>query len=248
MSKDFTIRLLSAGILLYSLMFYSNVLASSADQINAEILSNVWYSTTTINAGDTISIYAGFQNHSENNFSGTAAFYVDDLEIKKIDFTSNSKSLIKLEAQYKVVAGSHIVQVKILNVNNLLETETEKKDLIATQPATKETSLEQVMSVANKVTDTANHYADTLANYVESFKTPTQNSLDSVVKANTLIPNQNLQGEVLGISTKNIPIIKNSASNSPFLNPIIDLAVFFIKHWVWVLFAILLFILYLIFT
>lgn len=287
MSKSFLSRLFIAGMLVFSFGFCANALAQTAsatDLINAEILSNVWYSTTApINQGDTINIYAGFQNHSLKNLSGTAGFYVDDLEIKKVDFTASPKSLIKLETKYTAVTGSHKAQVKILDikeiqdsetatlsVDNLLAKETEKKDFSVVEPQlTQEAVLEKVANIANTVVNKGNQYADTLANYMESLKTPTENSPDSagvltnvVNTAKNLVPSQNknqekVQGEVLGASTEYIPDTSNTSdtSNTPnkqkgfsFYNPLIDIAVFLIHQWVWVLTAILLFILYLIFT
>ncbi len=251
--------------------------ASATDLINAEILSNVWYSTTApINEGDTINIYAGFQNHSLKNLSGIAGFYVDDLEIKKIDFTASPKSLIKLETKYTAVAGDHKAQVKILDiketqgnetttlsVDNLLAKETEKKDFSVIKiQLTQEAVLEKVDNIGNNIVNKGNQYADKLANYVESLKTPTESSSDSTGvftnitnTAKNLIPNQNknqekVQGEVFGASTENIPApaTKNILQKLPFYNPLLDLIIFLIHQWIWVLAVILLFILYLIFT
>ena len=54
--------------------------------INARILPTVWYSSLSVNDGDSIKIYAGIQNNSGINFIGTASFLVDDKEISKVSF------------------------------------------------------------------------------------------------------------------------------------------------------------------
>ena len=116
--------------------------------------------------------------------------------------------------------------------------------------------MEKVAGVANVVVNTGNQYAETLANYVESFKTtPIENKQDSARQdlADLAEINQNeVQGKVLSASIENIeeviPVVKNSSNESPFYNPLIDVAVFLIHQWVWVLGGILLFIIFLKFT
>jgi len=90
--------------------------SSTTELINAEILSDVWYSTTTINENDSINIYAGFQNHSPKNLSGTVGFFINDLQIATTDFVASPKSLIKLETDYKTVRGEYTIQVKVLDI------------------------------------------------------------------------------------------------------------------------------------
>ena len=99
----------------FSIKAFAQV-SSSTELINAEILTNIWYSTTTVSENDNISIYAGFQNHSTKNLSLTAGFFVDDIQISKADYVASPKSLIKLETKYTAIRGSHTSQIKILDI------------------------------------------------------------------------------------------------------------------------------------
>jgi len=258
MPKGYILRLFFGGMLFFVFFgFYSNTFAQTAsttETINAEILSDVWYSETIISEKDIINIYVGFQNHSDKNLSGTAGFYVDDVEIAKSEFTAGPKSLIKLEAPYTAVGGNHKVQVKILSIkessiSNLLSSESEKKSLDVKYEITKEVVLAKAENIANVVVNTANTYADKLANYVESLKTPTENSssdsnlafVSSVDKG--LVSSQNsTKGAVLGTSTKNIP--ENNKKPFSFYNSFLDVLIFLIHKWVWIVTAVFLLIIY----
>ncbi len=249
-------RVVSVIVLFWVLFFgfYSIVSAqtpSSNILLNASILSNVWYSTTTINKKDTINIYAGFQNHSTINLSGTAGFYVDDLEINKIKFTSSPKSLVKLESPYTAVSGNHSVQVKILEVhsssdisismNSLQALESEKKGLNVKYEITNEVIIDKATDIANNVVNTIDKYASNLASTVESMKTPFEKTAKNQISSQ--IPKQ---GVILGTSTKAIAPSTNTEGFS-FYNLCMDILAFLIRKWIWVCTAILFFILYMTF-
>lgn len=143
-----------------------------------------------------------------------------------------------------VKTADHVIEVKILNIK-----EIEVKKPI---PEVVKTPMEKVTDTANTVVGTANQLTNKLADYVESFKTPAENAT-SLTKTNLLTDTVSLdknQEKVLGVSTENIPApaTKNILQKLPFYNPLLDLVAFLIHQWVWVLAAILLFILYLIFT
>jgi len=247
--------LFSLGILLFLFFgFYTNVFAqttSTVQTINAEILSNVWYSTTKINEGNTINIYAGFQNYSDLNLSGTAGFYVDDLEINKIKFDSNSKSLIKLETPYTAISGNHSVQVKILeihsnsdasiSVDNLQTFVSEKKSLNVKYQITMDTVVTTATNVADSVVNTIDKYASTLADTVEALKTPVEDTTDSQISSSA--PKH---GTVLGTSTEAFSAA-NKASGFSFYNLGVDILAFLIRHWLWTFVALIFFTLFFIF-
>jgi len=271
MKNIYKINFLVIVTLLFSFGFCTKTFAqatSTTSLINAEILNNVWYSTTTINEGDNINIYAGFQNHYNKNLSGTAGFFVDGVQIGKEDFTANSKSLIKLETKYTAVRGEHTVQVKILDIDNLLASETEKKSLSVKYQITTIEIMNNVQNVTNNVIDTVDVYAQKAADYVESLKQPTENTAttnnnnfsvsspsNSTTQPKTLaqIAQEKLTGQVLGTSTENIRatetqnnIQKDTTSwKTYFHNLFLDILAFLLRRWVWTFIAILLFILYL---
>ena len=61
---------------IFTILFTGGLLKISAaetttpTQINARILPLIWYSTLSINDGDSIKIYAGIQNNSDLDFTG----------------------------------------------------------------------------------------------------------------------------------------------------------------------------------
>ncbi len=234
--------------------------ASSTTQINAEVLTNIWYSTTTINENDSINIYAGFQNHSTKNLSLTAGFFVDDVQIGKADYVASPKSLIKLSATYTAVKGGHTAQAKILDiaevggsnidklsVDNLLAKESEKNGFNVVHQITQQEVINTAKEIVNTVADTVSKTTDSvvknidtqaekLATYVESLKTPTEvSSLDS--KTPTQIAQDKITGKVLGISTENTNNTQNSQQNKSFsiINILLDALAFIIRHWIWTL-------------
>ena len=168
----------------------------------------------------------------------TNAMAADLINAETLSSTWYSIAKINEGDIININAGNRIVQIKILNIEQVAP----------------KTSMEKVNNIANTVVNKGNQYADTLANYVESLKTPTENSPDSArqdLADTTLSFDQNkIQGQVLGASTENIsvPTSKNILQKLPFYNPLLNLVAFLIHQWIWVLFAILLFILYLKFT
>jgi len=262
MFKNYITGCFFVGVVLFSFFgFQTDVFAqtSAGQAINAEILSDIWYSTTDISEGDKIMIYVGFQNHSDKNLAGTAGFYVDGLEIAKSDFTANLKSLIKLEAPYIAKAGNHKVQIKILSIkeplgnaeailsiNNLLSSETAEKDLNVKRPITREVVLTTAGNIANTVVNTVNKYADKLADYVESQKKPTEQSNLTSDLITTSSQDKFFQKDTFGTSTINA-VSANDKNKFSFYNFFMDILIFLIGHWVWVVVAIFLFIVYSIF-
>ncbi len=246
-------------VLIFSFGFFGKSFAqtaSSTDTINAEILSNIWYSTTTVNEGDNIFIYAGFQNHSGKSLSGNAGFYIDDLQISKVPFTASPKSLIKLETPYLAVRGNHIVYVKVLDIGDLLGSVTEKASLAVKYQVTTSDVLNTASNVVNNITNTVNNYADNLANYVEGLKQPTtdvttQNNDSTIVKTPAQIAQEKLTGKVLGVSTENIENASTSIQKTAvgwgtyILNWLLDALAFIIRHWAWTLVIIMIFVVYL---
>lgn len=234
-----------------SYSFVSAQTSSTTIPINAEILSNVWYSTNIINEKDTINIYVGFQNHSDKNLSGTAGFYVDDLEINKVKFDSNPKSLIKLETPYTAVSGNHSVQVRIteihsnsdasISVNNLEALESEKKGLNVKYQITTEVVLDKASDIASIVVNNIDKYASTLADTVEGLKTPVENTTKSQISSQTTKP-----GAVLGTSTNAVTSPKN-VSGFSFYNLFLDVLAFLLRHWIWTFVALIFLVLFFIF-
>ncbi len=231
--------------------------ASSTTQINAEVLTNIWYSTTTINENDNISIYAGFQNHSIKNLSLTAGFFIDDVQISKADYVASPKSLIKLSATYTAVKGGHTAQAKILDiaevggstidklsVENLLAKDSEKNSFNVVHQITQQEVINTAKDIANTVADTVSKTTDSvvrtidtqaekLATYVESLKQPTYQTPNNSAKTIS-----KTTGKVLGISTENTHSASSTVKNAQgfsITNILLDALAFIIRHWIWTL-------------
>jgi len=242
MQYKIKINFLVISVLFLCLGFYTNTFAQSASTtsvINAEVLYNVWYSTTTVNEGDEINIYAGFQNHSDENVSGTAGFFVDSAQISKVSFTANPKSLIKLEAKYTAVRGEHTVQVKISDIKNLLASETEKKSLSVKYQITSADVLNSAKKVTNSVINIIDTYTAKVADYMENLKQPDENSdIISSSSSSTNIETQSTNTQSGGQMTTT-----NWKTYS--YNLLLDIVAFLLRHWVWTFSSIIIFILYL---
>jgi len=227
----------------------------TSELINAEILSNVWYSTTTIKENYSINIYAGFQNHSIKNLSGTAGFFVDDSQISKMNFVAGPKSLIKLETNYTAIRGEHTAQIKIidiaeaggsnvskLSIENLLAKESEKNNFSVKYEITKEEILNKAEDIASNIVEVINTQTEKLATYIESFKQPT-NVSSSSSEIFSQISQENITGVVLGTSTENIYNIQNDEQDihinkNPFLrNIFLDMISLLVRYWIWTLVA-----------
>lgn len=55
----------------FPLNVFADEESSTSTKINARILPTIWYSTLSVNDGDSIKIYAGIQNNSGLNFTVT---------------------------------------------------------------------------------------------------------------------------------------------------------------------------------
>lgn len=259
MKKFFLNYILFPFLLFFGLFSLSHAeIASSTSLINAEILSNVWYSTTTISEGENINIYAGFQNHSLDNLSGTVGFYIDDIQISKSNFIANPKSLIKFEANYKPVRGVHTAQAKILDIaeegintnklsiDNLLSKQTEKDrfsvsykiEVIDKKP------IDKVEDVALNIKKSIDNEAESLATQLESYKKPIQIISDINEKTNQLT-----QGKTSGTVIKNSSSEKNNKTESgtPITNTLIDAGAFVIRKWMYSFATIIAVILFIVF-
>jgi hypothetical protein len=176
---------------------------SPVEKINAGILSDVWFSTTTVSEKETMKIFSGFQNNSNKDLSGTATFFVDDLQTAQLVFNANSKSLIQLEASYTTVEGKHSVQVKIseiketgnvaktLSVGDLIASESSKKSFTVKKIITPETIIQTIADTAVTAYKKVDTFAEDLATYVESFKKPaTPETVIPETKPDTVTPTE----------------------------------------------------------
>ncbi|MFA6570605.1 MAG: hypothetical protein WCT77_05150 [Bacteroidota bacterium] len=250
--KRYFVPLLFVLIVCFSigtLNTFAQEATSSPIKINARILPTVWYSSLSVNDGDSIKIYAGIQNNSGINFTGTALFLVDDKEISKVPFSSTADSLKDVSANWVADPGSHNVQVKIstsLSSDKILVSyESDKSAISITRKITSEVVGDTALNTANSIVAKADDIASVLADKIESFKklvssdntgvgsNSSSGSTGNIGNRTTIDSN----GGVLGTSTG--PITDSSGKGlskmDSVFNMAMDLLVFLIRHWIWTL-------------
>lgn len=217
--------------------------------INARILPTIWYSTLKVNDGDSIKIYAGIQNNSGSSFSGTAAFYVDNVVLSKQSFTSSADSLRSISADWVAVPGSHYVQVVLSPIlvsgKSLVSYSSDKSNISIIRNITAEAVQEAAVNAATTMVTKGDVWANDLALKIESMKKPIVSATGGTA--------QQKSGAVLGtstIGTTGTTVTSNDlgndtdlTTNSPLdyvYNMAMDLLAFLVRGWKWTLSAIVL--------
>jgi len=238
-------KYLAIFFLVFTILFIKGPLKASAEvasstpvQINARILPLIWYSTLSINDGDGVKIYAGIQNNSGIDFTGTATFYIDDKIISDSPFNSLNDSLKDVSANWAVEPGSHNIQVKVVTSlppdKALVSYESAKSSINITRKITQEVVKDTVINTISYVISKIDEVAIPLVNKIESLKKPVDDDVAeniTVQNADVYNPTQKNNNAVLGVSTSSIP---NSKTNSIF-NKAVDGLAFLVKNWLWTL-------------
>ncbi|MFA6227039.1 MAG: hypothetical protein WC631_00970 [Candidatus Paceibacterota bacterium] len=237
-----------------SIIFLTREVFANTNQINAGILSSVWYSSININDQDLVKIFGAIQNHSDITFSGIASIFVDDELNSKVNFTSTKDSLLEISGPWKALEGRHSVQIKITEINgvstsSLLSFESDRTSLSITKPITLEVVKENTQKIAENVVQKIDVVANALADKIETYKKPEVAS-QSVVASDpstgqtaTTKTNSEMVGQVLGAETKyqasssgglfKYPIVTN------IYNKMIDFFSMIVRNWQITLFVII---------
>ncbi len=238
-------KYLAIFFLIFTVLFIKGPLKVSAEgvsstpvQINARILPLIWYSTLSINDGDSVKIYAGIQNNSGIDFTGIATFYIDDKKISDSSFTSLDNSLKDVSADWTVEPGSHNIQVKIITSLSsdkaLVSYESAKSSINITRKITQEIVKDTVINTISYVISKIDEVAIPLVDKIEGLKKPVNTDTTENItnqNANVYNPTQKNDNAVLGVSTSSI---SNSKTNSIF-NKAVDGLAFLVKNWLWTL-------------
>jgi len=237
---------------------------SSPVIINARVLPTVWYSTLTVNDGDSIKIYGAIQNNSGVNFKGSAIFYVDDKEISKGAFSSMADSLIDVSANWVALPGTHKVQVSVTTdlpaSKSLVSYSSDKVDVSITRKIDLEAVQTTAINTANNILAGVNSLADSLATRIEDYKTPEDSTSTSSLKGiatgsnsdktnSTVTSSIKKKGSVLGASTEvsndsaSVGVAGMSLNMGSFFNRFLDLAAYLVRNWMWTLLGIIVFLL-----
>lgn len=226
---------LSVALLIFN---YSSVaFAQTAEKINAQILPTIWYSSLSVKEGDKIKVYAGIQNNSGVNFSGTVTFYADSAKIAQAPFNSASDSLKEVSAEWLASKGRHLFQAKLdadlPAGKELLSYESEESFVDVSHTLTieevKEDAIETLVTVKEKIDEAAETFAEKL----ESMKKPESEDISIKSLASQFVPSKFLSSESDN-STDNSKIDSDSLLASVF-NSGIDLAGILIRNWHWTL-------------
>jgi hypothetical protein len=196
----------------------AQVASTTPTVINARVLPTIWYSTLSVNDGDSIKIYAGVQNNSGVDFTGTAVFYVDETEVAKTAYTSVADSLKDVSVNWVAVPGTHKIQVKIFTdlpaSKNLVSYESE----IASVSITRKIDLEVVQATAVKAATAVlagvDSAANDLADKIESYKKPEAIETSNVSNSSQGGTSGKSNSSGSGVASKNTTNKSGSGSSS----------------------------------
>lgn len=143
--------------------------------INAGILPTVWYSNTTIYAGDEISIYGGMQNHSTSTIQAQAVFLVDGEPVSTAKFTSKPDTLMEIEGKWTATSGNHKISLRITSAepDNLLSKNSNEVSLSVKTPITTAKVKEVASETAETIISNIDDVAEVLSNKILELKKPT---------------------------------------------------------------------------
>ena len=235
--KYYAVLFLSLFIFGSSFSFAKPVFADET-VVNAGILPTIWYSTTSVYAGDTVTIYGGIQNHSDGDISGSAAFYVDGVSAASVPFSSKSQSLMEVSYPWQATLGKHTIKIVLSVPVNLLANESNATALTVTAPPIGTSNITfptQLPTVVTKELKNVDTFADSMASTVQSLK----------IKPNTASANQKgslKKGGVNSSATALNAISQNSVFQNIY-NKTLDCLAFIIHHWAWTIIIILVIIL-----
>ncbi len=228
-------------ILLFVIFFASFGTTLHAQEIspalNAGVVSDIWYSPTTVYEGDQVKIYSGVYNSSEVRITGKASYFIDAEEIQKVPFVSDPKSLVQIEAHWTATSGDHKIQIKIAtSTKSLSKIESNEAELSVQRRITKESLQRDATNFLTKTVEVIDPYAQKLAGNIEELGNSLNTSdTDKNIKINSP-KNQKTKTATTTDLTKDTRSLM-SLTNT-LLKSALDGAGFLVRHWAWTLFGI----------
>jgi hypothetical protein len=227
---------LFSAFLTLSFLVISPVRTVFADEtvVNAGILPTIWYSTTAVYDGDTVTVYGGIQNHSDSDITGRAAFYIDGVSVVSIPFASKSQSIMEVSYPWHATLGKHTIKIVLSVPVNLLSTESNATALtVSVAPAgTSVTDLQKEIPVLFKrEVKNIDTFTNSMASSVQSLKVkPLTQDVDqkNLIKKGTTHD----AAAVIGAVTQSSVFTK-------IYNTALDWIAFIIRHWLWTIIIIL---------
>ncbi len=229
--------------------------ATAAEKINARILPTVWFSSLSVNDGDSVKIFAAIQNNAGLNFTGTAVFYVDDIEVATRPFSSvgnvsadsaansSAGNLTQVSAGWAAVPGDHTVQVKIAAASlslpsgkTLVSYESDKSSISITRAITAEAVQQAALGAAATLVAKMDGVADALADTIEGFE---RHGPEGQAANATASVTDGANGIVLGAMTSAHASTTGAgdgtapAAMDSVFNICLKLVAFLVRNWKW---------------
>lgn len=251
-------------VLLFCIIGIHSVKASEVpipvSQINARILPSVWYSTLSINDGDSIKIYSGIQNNSDIDFNGTATFYIDEKNISDVNFTSTKDSLKDISTSWVAVPGLHTIKIKISaslpDGKELVSYESDESKITIVKKLVVEEEEKNIININNDTFIKAKETISSVISTVDEVAIPLSEKIKSFKKTDTIVKNNNSklsskssssgsssEPAVLGVYSGHEGTNKDNTGKSAF-NIALDGLSFLVKNWLWTLGGVILIILF----
>ena len=164
-------------VLLASLFSFAGFALASDTQINAGLLSDIWFSKLEIQNNDPVSIYGSFQNTSGKNLTGEVSFWVNDKKLEKKSFNAEDNKVVKLETSWVAEVGDFDIKITVDNLKadsvDVATTSLIKKEALLKIKINRKIDIQYIQEVGtnvyndtvkviNKVVDSANQSLETV--------------------------------------------------------------------------------------
>ena len=164
-------------VLLASLFSFAGFALASDTQINAGLLSDIWFSKLEIQNNDPVSIYGSFQNTSGKNLTGEVSFWVNDKKLEKKSFNAEDNKVVKLETSWVAEVGDFDIKITVDNLKadsvDVATTSLIKKEALLKIKINRKIDIQYIQEVVtnvyndtvkviNKVVDSANQSLETV--------------------------------------------------------------------------------------
>lgn len=103
-------------LILISVFIFPVSIHAQTETLNADLVSGIWYSKQPFFTGDKIRIYAGIQNQSPKDISGTISFFDNDNLIGKKEFSTINGRLVESWIDWKATQGQHNFSIELSEV------------------------------------------------------------------------------------------------------------------------------------
>jgi hypothetical protein len=167
----------------FGFLFFCTVLFTPAhvhasnEQINAGMLSEVWFSTLRIEDGNTIGLYGLFQNTSGKTIEADVDIFVDDEKIATDHIRVEHDAVARIDTDWKASVGTY--DVRMVAVKVVRDGETVSPDTLLETEAKATIKINQKITPEYIRTLTSKTYKSTVST-VDSFVADANKKLDAI--------------------------------------------------------------------